>query len=101
MIEKNDWHFQPEFSPYIFWDRNISRLNFQLDSAFIIQRVFEMGKLSDLTELTAFYGKEKVIDILTSSVSLRENALNLAAVIFNISKKQFKCSISTPFQLHS
>jgi hypothetical protein len=101
MLEKNDWHFQPEFSSYIFWDRNISRLDFQRDATFIIQRVFEMGKLSDLTELTAFYGTSRVVAALTSAISLRENAFNLAIVIFKLSKEQFQCYTLKPFPIHS
>ena len=95
-MQENKWHFDPEFSPYLFWDRDVTKIDFQRHAPFVIQRVFEMGRLNDLTELTTYYGRKQVIDVLTSCVSLRENALNLAIVIFKLSKEQFLCSTLQP-----
>ena len=96
MIEKTDWLIQPEFSPHVFWDRDITKIDFQRDATFVIRRVFEVGKLQDVVESTAYYGTSRVIDALTSAVSLRVNAVNLAAAIFQIPKTMFKCYTSKP-----
>ena len=71
MIEKTDWLILPEFSPHVFSDRDIAKIDFQRDATF-------------------------VIDALTSAVSLRVNAVNLAAAIFQIPKTMFKCYTSKP-----
>jgi hypothetical protein len=92
------WQFLPEFSAYLFWDRNMATFDFKSDDAFIIKRIFEVGKLSDIIESMAYYGKKRVIEVLTQAENLQENAFYLSSTIFQISKEQYKCFTTIRFR---
>ena len=50
----------------LFWDTDIDKLNWQKNSKWIIQRVFEYGNYSEITETIRFYGKDLIIKELQS-----------------------------------
>lgn len=50
----------------IFWDTDISRLNWNSNRKSIIRRVFEYGDEQAIKEIIRFYGKNEVTDILTA-----------------------------------
>ena len=59
----------PEISKYrksLFWDTDFDTLNWQQNSEWIIQRVFEYGNESEIKETIRFYGKRKIINTLKS-----------------------------------
>jgi plasmid maintenance system antidote protein VapI len=58
---------QPDKSKYrkaLFWDTNFDTLDWQGNSEWIIQRVFEYGNQSEIEETIRFYGKAKITDML-------------------------------------
>ena len=58
---------QPDKSKYrkvLFWDTNFDTLDWQRNSKWIIQRVFEYGNKSEIEETIRFYGKRKITDVL-------------------------------------
>ena len=58
---------QPDKSKYrgaLFWDTNFDTLDWQGNSEWIIQRVFEYGNQSEIEETIRFYGKAKITDVL-------------------------------------
>ena len=54
------------FRKALFWDTDIEKLNWQKNSKWIIQRVFEYGNYSEITETIRFYGKDLIIKELQS-----------------------------------
>ena len=101
MDTKTTWHIQPEFSSYLFWDRDISQLDYEQDAGFIVQRAFESGKLSDIMEATVYYGKDRVIAILTQMEYLKENASHFASIFFHLPLESFRCYTSKPSRPNS
>lgn len=89
-------HAPPELSPYLFWDTDRTRLNWQRDAAFVIQRTFERGTLNDLLEVLVHYGRERVVEVLTQAEDLPDGVAALASVLFNVPSHEFRCCISTP-----
>jgi len=73
-----------------FWDIDLSKINTETHKRFIIERVFERGKMDDLYKIIAFYGIENVKKELINSSSLRQNTINLACLLFNLSPDEFK-----------
>jgi hypothetical protein len=57
----------PDTSKYrkaLFWDTDFKTLDWQRNSAWIIQRVFEYGNRSEIEETIRFYGKKKITKVL-------------------------------------
>ena len=46
---------KPKFDKRIFWDVDFESLDYDKEAYWIIGRVFEWGKLSDLKNLLSFY----------------------------------------------
>lgn len=95
----DDFGMIPQFSDYLFWDVNRSKIDFQKHKALFIRRAFEIGTLDDLTEAIVFYGRDSVRDTLLSANSLQTNAVDLAKVLFHVKATDFKCYTSKPFPM--
>ncbi|MBK6833928.1 MAG: plasmid maintenance system antidote protein [Bacteroidetes bacterium] len=50
--------------PILFWDTNINTIDWQKQKKTIIKRVFERGNELEKKEITRFYGKELVKEVL-------------------------------------
>lgn len=88
---------QPVFSPFLFWDSDLEQLDFQRDASYVIRRVFDIGTLEDVAEAMRFYSREKLVQSLTSAHYLPENAMRLAAVLFELKPQDFKCYSSKQY----
>ena len=59
----------PDKSKYrkaLFWDTDFDTLDWQQNSEWIIQRVFEYGDESEIEETIQFYGKKRITNVLSS-----------------------------------
>lgn len=88
---------KPVFSPYLFWDSDPEKLDFQRDVSYVVRRVFDIGTLEDVAEAMRFYNREQLVQSLTSAHYLPENAMRLAAVLFELKPEDFKCFSSKQF----
>ena len=48
----------------LFWDTDISKIDWDRQSQAVIQRVFERGNLQEQAEIISFYGKDHVEEVL-------------------------------------
>lgn len=48
----------------LFWDTNISRIDWEKQAKAVIERVFERGNMDEKKEITRFYGKGKIERVL-------------------------------------
>ncbi len=87
----------PQLSPYLLWDTDRTRLDWQRNAAFVIRRAFERGTLDDLLEVLVYYGREKVVAVLTQAEDLPEMVIALASVVFSLKPVDFRCYTSPPF----
>ncbi|MEQ7801814.1 hypothetical protein ABDJ41_18610 [Pedobacter sp. ASV1-7] len=51
----------------LFWDTDISKIDWQKQYKSVIQRVFERGNTQEKKEILNFYGKEKVKEVTGGS----------------------------------
>lgn len=81
-----------------FWDVDFEKLlnNPEIKASFIIRRTFEYGTFQDIINVIDYFGKQKVIDILTNAHFLPEKTLHFASAIFKIEKSKFKCYTHIP-----
>ncbi|MDZ7936707.1 MAG: hypothetical protein U5M51_17440 [Emticicia sp.] len=87
---------KPNLSKQAFWDVDFDSLDYQEKADWIIGRVFEWGKLSDLKNLIQFYGEKKCKTALLKAPFLRLNAISLGHLLFDIPKTDFKCYTNRP-----
>ncbi len=80
-----------DFSDYLFWDVDRSKIDFDKSKAYVIERVLSHGMLSDWYTLKAFYGKETIRDVALSVRHLDKYALHFCAAYFNEPLKRFRC----------
>lgn len=55
-----------KFRKALFWDTDFETLDWQHNSEWIIQRVFEYGNESEIKETIHYYGKRKITKVLES-----------------------------------
>ena len=93
---EKDNNFIKNFSPHIFWDLKIDKLDIKDDKRLIIERVFNYGTQSDEKLLYTMYTYREIKNEVKKCDELFENALSYLSVIFNIKKESFKCYRKKP-----
>ena len=81
----------PQFHRRIFWDVNFDKLDYDLRSNFIIERVFERGDVEDIRECRRYYGDSKIADALTNAHWLLKETVYFAAAILKNNLTDYKC----------
>lgn len=80
-----------KLSDKAFWDVDMNKLDYKRQADAIIVRIFERGSWEDILEVSAFYGRERVIAALVNAAYLMEKTIAFASNIFNIPPSSFKC----------
>lgn len=82
-----------KLSPALFWDYDISKIDWQEIKGEVVKRVLTMGRLSDFFAAFDLYGGIKnVREIAINEVDeLTERDLDFMCQIFNIKKEKTLC----------
>jgi hypothetical protein len=75
-----------------FWDIDLSS-GMTAPKRLIIERVFNLGTLSDMNLVISYYGREEVIRTLLGLNYIDPKTLNFVSKFFNRPIKEFKCYI--------
>ena len=78
-------------SKEIFWDIDMSTLNYEVQGAFILERVITRGTISDFKQIVKYYGIEALEKIAIDTKNLDKKSLNFISFFLNIPKYRFKC----------
>ena len=78
-------------SKTLFWDIDISTLDYEKHSQQIIERVLTRGKLSEWDEIVKYYGLKKIRKEALNMRFLDMITLSFCSVIFKIPKEEFRC----------
>jgi hypothetical protein len=79
------------FSDYLFWDVEKSKIDFDKSKAYVIERVLSHGMLSDWHALKAYYGKETIREVVLQVRHLDKYTLHFCAAYFNEPLERFRC----------
>ncbi|MCQ2117394.1 MAG: hypothetical protein MJY76_04570 [Bacteroidales bacterium] len=79
------------FSSYLFWDVDTSSIDMEKHSAYMVQRVLELGQLSDWKSLVAYYGLERIVETARNLRTLDPKALSFIATISSTAKESYRC----------
>jgi hypothetical protein len=82
---------KPEFNKRIFWDVNFDMIDYQIKSAFVIERVFERGDVEDIRQARRYYGDEVVVRSLTAAKWLRYDIYVFVKNLFDLKPEDFRC----------
>jgi len=80
-----------EINPHYFWDIDLLTLDLNSSARLIVERVFSLGEVHEMNSLISYYGREKVIDVLSNLSYLDPKTLNFVSRLFNKPLKSFKC----------
>ena len=81
----------PELPKRIFWDVDFDKINYQKNSRFVIERVFERGNVAEVRKIRKFYGDKKIKKEITQVKWLSEETIFLCCAIFSLEPKDFLC----------
>lgn len=80
-----------DLSPHLFWDVDISALDFKKSKEQIIYKVLEYGVISDWNIIKKVYGLETIKKTTTKLRTLDNVTVSFLANLFQIEKTEFRC----------
>ncbi len=87
----------PNLNSRFFWDLRIDSIDWQRDSAFVIERIIERGSQTEWRELVRFYGRKKVVDTIVHDVNyLPEEIIDEVCSFFELKPIDLKCFTKRP-----
>ena len=87
-----------DFSKHLFWDVDISTLDFEKHKEYIVQRVLEYGVMKDFVQLINYFSLNQVKDIAINLRSLDDRTLNFISTSTNTPLQDFRCYTSKQSQ---
>lgn len=78
-------------SPHLFWDVDKTKINWQKDDLFIIERVLEYGLWQDWETIKTMYGTDYLAEKVVHLRSLDNVTLSFLCLIFNLEPQDFRC----------
>lgn len=85
-----------QLSKTLFWDTDISKIDYEKNARHVIERVLMRGKLSDWFAIKEYYGKERIKAEIVKIRYLDKLTLNFCSTYFHINKEQFRCYNTEP-----
>ena len=80
---------KPNISKIAFWDVNFDKIDFQENSVFVMNKVFNYGTWADILEILRFYGLERVKKEVVQSSYFKGSALSFLCVILHLTEQDF------------
>jgi hypothetical protein len=82
--------------PNLFWDTDATKIDPQKHAVYIIERVVSRGQWSDWNNLIAFYGKERVHQVVVGLRHLDPKTHHFLAFYFDCPVESFRCYTQKP-----
>jgi len=74
-----------------FWDVDPEKMDEQSSKRLIIERIFFLGSLHEISLITDFYGRDEIIKTLKGLAYLDPKTLNFISIIYGIPKSRIRC----------
>lgn len=82
--------FLDQLSEHLFWDVDRQRVDPDANAGFLLPRIVERGTRADVHAAWAFYGEERVKDILLAAPSLTRKTIAFFANQFQLPREAFR-----------
>jgi len=89
-----------QFSPHLFWDTNLEKLDIRKDKKYIIERVMNYGLEKDEILLYKLYSSGTIKRTVTKLDTLNQRTIAYLSMIFNLKETKFKCFGKIPSHLN-
>jgi len=80
-----------ELSPHLFWDVDRTKLDFNKNKKFIINRVLIYGLFSDWKLIYNYYGMQNIAKTAVTIKELDKKTLAFISLLSKIPKEKFLC----------
>ena len=78
-------------SKHLFWDVNVSELDFNKNQKQIIQRVLDYGLIQDWQIIYNYYGINEIAKIALTIRDLDKKSISFISLLSKIPKEKFLC----------
>ncbi len=82
---------KPNLRRQLFWDTDMSQLDYDRHVYTIIIRVLERGNMEEWNEIKRYYGHEKIKEAAMQARYLSSKILSFVSSLYNIPITQFRC----------
>jgi hypothetical protein len=82
--------------PNLFWDTDVANLDPQKHATYIIERVVSRGQWDDWKNLLAFYGNDRIKNVVISLRHLDPKTHHFLALYFDCPVESFRCYAQKP-----
>lgn len=79
------------FSDYLFWDIDRTKLDLDKNKVYVIDRILSHGMLSDWYLIKQLYGKETIKELVLQLRYLDKYALHFCSAYFDEPLNHFRC----------
>lgn len=90
---------KPSLNSTLFWDSDITSIDWQVNANAVIIRVLERGDLEDFREIRRFYGDKKIKNASLAARYLSERTWSFISFFFEIPKTEFECYRNRDYQI--
>jgi hypothetical protein len=92
MEESSTNRQRPNLKDRLFWDWKVDEIDWQKSARSIIERVLSRGSNEEYDELVRFYGREKIVHVLTvERCSIPNISMDLVTSYFGLKKEELSC----------
>ena len=77
--------------PSLFWDVDVSKLDWNKHQQLIVERVIQRGSLNAIKEVVAHYGIEEMRNIIKQIPYLEKREMAFVHIYFRIPLNELKC----------
>jgi len=83
------------FSDHLFWDVDVSFLDPDKHSKYIIKNVLQYGSYNDFKEIKSMYGLKKIVETAKTIKDLDKKTATFLSVLTGEPKERFICYTTT------
>lgn len=82
-----------DFSASLFWDVDKKQLDFEKNAAHVVEKTLNRGTWEDFKTALAYYGREKMAEIIKNLRYMDKKTLRFSSVYFQIPLTEMRCYI--------
>ena len=84
-------HIDSQLRPTLFWEYDLSRMDWEKMRTLVVQRVIERGRMDDFYAILNMYGLEGVKEAIMDIPTLNPKDLSFVCSVFDLKKEDLKC----------
>jgi hypothetical protein len=92
-MESSNDKSRPNLERWLFWDQRFDDIDWKEGSRGVIERVLQRGSDKDYDEIIRFYGRERIVEVLTKEYCyIQMFMMQHVAAYFGLPQEEFTIS---------